>query len=362
MKELSEVRTEINDIDRQMAQLFEERMRLVGQVYEYKKQYGLPVVDKEREKAVIKQSSAYVADPVIREYYINVLESIISGAVSYQKRMQNSTRVAYSGTEGAFAHIAAHRCFGSANLVPYGNFEQAYNAVVEGKCDSAVLPIENSYAGEVGQVIDLIYSGTLYINGVIDVAISHNLLGLKGAKAEDITEVVSHPQALGQCAEYISGKGYSQKTYVNTALAAKYVKELGDKHVACIASAETAEIFGLDIIDHDINTSRSNTTRFGVFSRAEHYTDGDSDCRAIMIFTVNNISGALAKCINVIGAYGFNMINLRSRPIKDALWQYYFFVEIEGNIRSKEGDEMLSALASVCQSVRVVGNYRSITA
>lgn len=362
MKELSEIRKEINDIDLHMAQLFEKRMHAVEQVYEYKKQFSLPIVDKERENAVVARGSTYISDPVIREYYVNVLENIIATSVSYQQRMQNNMKVAYSGTEGAFAHIAANRCFGSANLMPYANFEQAYNSVVNGECDSAVLPIENSYAGEVGQVIDLIFSGSLYINGVVDVAITHNLLGIKGAKADDITEVVSHPQALGQCAEYISAKGYSQKTYVNTALAAKYVSELGDKHVACIASAETADIFGLEMLDHDINTSRSNTTRFGIFSRAEHCTEGSTDSRAIMIFTVSNVSGALAKCINVIGAYGFNMINLRSRPTKDKLWQYYFFVEIEGNLKSPEGNEMLSALSAVCQSVRVVGNYRSINA
>lgn len=154
-------------------------------------------------------------------------------------------KIAYSGVEGAFANIAASRIFPDGHLVSFGDFEEAYNAVVDGECDCCVLPIENSFAGEVGQVMDLMFQGSLYINGVYGLPVVQNLLALPGTKMSDIKEVVSHPQALSQCAAYITKHGYSMRQSSNTARAAKEVVERGDPHVAAIASAETAELYGL---------------------------------------------------------------------------------------------------------------------
>ena len=357
MDKLEKARKRINEIDKEMATLFAERMEAVKDVSDYKAERGLPILDSSREAQVIKNNASNVSDPVLREYYVNFLQKVMDISKAYQSRLQKGLVVAYSGVEGAFAHIAAHKHFPDAKLVSYESFKEAYNAVVSGECDTAVLPLENSYAGEVGQVMDLIFSGPLYVNSVLEIAITHNLLGTPDAKIEDITDVYSHPQALAQCAKYIKEHNFNQNSYTNTALAALYVKEQNDPHLAAIASRETAELYGLRVLDHDINSSRSNTTRFGIFSRVESTAQNESKERFIIVFTVKNEAGALAEIVNIIGKYGYNMINLRSRPMKELLWQYYFFVEAEGNINSKEGKEMLERLSHSCDKLKLVGSY-----
>lgn len=162
-------------------------------------------------------------------------------------------RIAFSGVEGAFASIATGKIFPDGIRVPFSDFKDAYNAVSRGDCDSAVLPIENSYAGEVGQVMDMIFSGPLYVNGVYDLPLNQNLIGLPQAGIDDIKVVVSHPQALAQCASYIKDHGFEQQSYTNTALAAQYVKQQNDKRIAAIASDETARLYGLKVLESKIN-------------------------------------------------------------------------------------------------------------
>ena len=356
MDKLENARKKINSIDERMAQLFCERMEAVRVVSEYKSERGLPIFDKDREAEVLKRNEVFVSDPTLREYYVNFLQKIMDVSKSYQSRLQEGLTVAYSGVEGAFAHIAAGKQFPSARLVSYESFKEAYDSVVNGECDVAVLPLENSYAGEVGQVMDLIFSGPLYINSVTELAVTHNLLGTPDANIEDITHVYSHPQALAQCAKYIKEHNFEQTSYTNTALSALYVKEQNDPHLAAIASRETAELYGLRVLDHDINASRSNTTRFGIFSRAQNSAN-DKNERFILVFTVKNEAGALAEIVHIIGKYGYNMSNLRSRPMKELLWQYYFFVEGEGNINTEKGEAMLKELADSCDKLKVVGSY-----
>jgi chorismate mutase/prephenate dehydratase len=267
-------------------------------------------------------------------------------------------RVAYSGTVGAFSHIMASRLFPSSKKIAYPTFEAAYASVVSGECDCAVLPTENSYNGEVGQVTDLMFSGSLYVNGMLELAVDQDLLGLPEAKPEDIKKVLSHPQALGQCNEYIRKRGFEIEEYSNTALAAKRVKELSDKSIGAIASGEAAEIFGLKVLDKNINETRSNTTRFAVFSRVPNKTASTgSGVHSVLLFTVRNEAGALAKAIEVIGRHGFNMRALRSRPMKELLWQYYFYVEAEGNAHTENGRAMLTELLEYCDKLKVVGSF-----
>ncbi len=158
-------------------------------------------------------------------------------------------KIAYSGIEGAFAHIAAKRIFPADELISYGDFRSAYEAVEKGECDYAVLPIENSYAGEVGQVTDLMFQGGLFVNGVYTLNVMQNLLGVKGASVESVRKVVSHPQALEQSADFIATHGLITEPAVNTARAAKMVSELRDIRVAAIASEETAALYGLEVLE-----------------------------------------------------------------------------------------------------------------
>ena len=334
--DLQESREVIRQVDEEMAKLFVKRMEAVRSVAAYKKERGLPIEDKEQEARVIKGRSALVEDPELRSFYVNFLQDTMDVSKRWQHYLMEGLRVAYSGVEGAFAHIAAGRIFPDGELESYPSFESAYEAVEKGECDVAVLPIENSFAGEVGQVLDLMFSGDLYVNGVYDLSINQNLLGMV--------------------------------SMANTALAAQKVAQDGDCSAAAIASEETADLYGLQILDHDINESKvnttrfavfsRNTTRFAVFSRVETKMAIRKDAGAfLLLFTVKDEAGGLAKAVNVISAYNFNMRVLRSRPMKDLPWHYYFYAEVEGDDSSENGKRMISALRGTCPGLKVVGRY-----
>ncbi len=358
---LEKARKIINSVDAEMAELFVKRMQAAEMIADYKKERGLSVLDQKREEEVIAKNSLMIEDETLREFYINFLKDTMAVSRSYQSRLISGMKVAYSGTEGAFAHIASGNLFPSAEKIAFSDFAAAYKATERGECDVCVLPVENSYNGEVGQVTDLMFSGSLYVNGMLDLPVTQDLLGLPGALPSQIKKVVSHPQALGQCAKYIKKNGYLTSDYNNTALAARYVKELGDASVAAIASREAADIFGLEVLDHDINESKSNTTRFAVFSRvANKHPAKDSGTHSILLFTVRNEAGALARAIDVIGNHGFNMRTLRSRPMKELLWQYYFYVECEGEIQTERGRLMMEELSEYCDRLKFAGTYYKV--
>ncbi len=358
MNKLDVAREKINDIDKKMSELFCERMKAAEMVAEYKKENGLPIFDPARENAIIDNNSKNLACPEYAQYYINFQRDVMKISRKYQEKLLDGMKIAYSGVEGAFAHIAAGKIFSSGKRIAFSNFKEAYQAVINGECDCVVLPIENSSAGEVGNVIDLIFAGNLYVNGVYELSVSQNLIGVPDAEINDIKKVVSHIQALEQCDSYIKSHGFEVSMCENTALAAQKVAELKDKSVAAIASIETADLYGLKVLDANINESHINTTRFAVLSLSEHLkTVNKPDNHSILMFTVRNEAGFLAKAIEVIGKHGFNMRNLRSRSMKELLWQYYFYVEVEGNLHTKEGDTMLAELAEYCDKLKVVGTY-----
>ncbi|MBO5374188.1 MAG: chorismate mutase [Clostridia bacterium] len=362
MNKLEQAREIINKVDAEMAVLFEKRMKAAEMVAEYKRENGLSILDTSREAEIIKKNSEYIEDKAIREYYVEFLKDTMSISRAYQSRLNEGVRVAYNGVPGAYAYIASKKLFPEGKPVSYNDFTSAYEAVEKGECDVAVLPIENSYAGDVGTVMDLIFSGSLYVNQVIDLPIIHNLMAPSGATLQSIKKVVSHPQALSQCADFIKKHGYESEAFSNTAVSAQYVKEQNDITIGAIASDETASIFGLEILESNINTSRSNTTRFAVFSRSQNnMSDSKSKMNDhfILTFTVKNEAGALAKTLDIIGAHGFNMRNLRSRPMKELLWSYYFYIEADGNINTRDGKEMLRILGATCDKLKLAGTYKT---
>ena len=362
MNELEIARSIINETDSEMAKLFEKRMKAAELVAKYKKEHGLSILDTSRENEIVKKNSAFIEDETIKEYYVEFLKNNMALSRAYQARLNIGMRIAYSGVEGAYAHIAAKKMYPEAVYVPYKDFDSAYKAVEAGECDACVLPIENSYAGDVTTVMDLMFSGTLYVTQALELEIDHCLIGCPGATKDDIKTVVSHPQALSQCVDYINQNEYNQISYQNTALAAKYVKETDDKTVGAIASKETAEIFGLNVLESKINTSRTNTTRFLSFSRSLNVSSDEKrkmNEHFILVFTVRNEAGALAKTIDIIGAHRYNMRSLRSRPMKELLWSYYFFIEADGNINTQNGKDMLRELSATCDRLKLVGTYRT---
>ena len=183
--DLAWARREIGEIDAQMAQLFVSRMRAAEVVAEYKKTHGMPVLDVLQEEKVLRRNLEFVSDLRLRGYYTSFLQEILRLSKQYQYRLMEGLRVSYNGVEGAFAHIAAGRIFPNAALTAYGSFDDAYNAVVCGECDAAVIPIENSFAGEVGRAMDLMFNGELFVTGVDTLPIVQNLLGVPGGTVID---------------------------------------------------------------------------------------------------------------------------------------------------------------------------------
>ena len=268
-------------------------------------------------------------------------------------------RIAYSGIEGAFAHIVAKRLFPDEMYISCANFRDTYEAVSSGNCDMAVLPIENSYSGEVNDVMDLLFEGNLYINAIYSLSVVQNLLGVRGSRIGDIKKVISQPKALEQCDKYIREKGYEIIQSGNTAVAARSVSQMQDMSVAAIASIETAAIYGLKVLDEKINERDDNTTRFVVVSAKSGSVYQEENRSFVTVFTVDDRSGALLEPLQVIAKYDFNMKVLHSRPLKDRQWQYYFYVEIEGDIDSERGQTMKAELEKTCSHVRILGPHYS---
>lgn len=354
--DIAEARKNIDRIDREMAELFAERMQAAAVVAAYKEEHGLPVEDKAREAEMIARNTERLP-PAYRPYYRNFLVGTITESKRYQRLLVSGLRVAYSGVEGAFAHVATMRIFGEpSEKVACPDFATAYRSVESGACHCAVLPIENSYAGDVGQVMDLAWRGSLTISGIYDLPLSQCLLAKPGVTLAEVREVVSHPQALAQCQPYLRRQGWIQTTAVNTAVAARTVAAGERREVAVIAARETAELYGLQVLENDINEQKSNTTRFAVFSPAACEIK-PSDNHFVLLFSCKNQPGALGDAISVISRHDYNLKCLKSHPTGVENWAYYFYAEGEGNLGTEAGQTMRRELERVCNSVRVLGSF-----
>lgn len=354
--DIAEARKNIDRIDREMAELFAERMQAAAVVAAYKEEHGLPVEDKAREAEMIARNTERLP-PAYRPYYRNFLVGTITESKRYQRLLVSGLRVAYSGVEGAFAHVATMRIFGEpGEKVACPDFATAYRSVESGACHCAVLPIENSYAGDVGQVMDLAWRGSLTISGIYDLPLSQCLLAKPGVTLAEVREVVSHPQALAQCQPYLRRQGWIQTTAVNTAVAARTVAAGERREVAVIAARETADLYGLQVLENDINEQKSNTTRFAVFSTAACEIK-PSDNHFVLLFSCKNQPGALGDAISVISRHDYNLKCLKSHPTGVENWAYYFYAEGEGNLGTEVGQTMRRELERVCNSVRVLGSF-----
>lgn len=267
-------------------------------------------------------------------------------------QIEEKSKVAYCGTQGSFSEQATRKLFPGGTLIPCPSFRDAYALAAKGEADYALLPLENSYAGEVSATMDLLYHGDLAVSDLYEMKVVQNLVGIKGATLADVKTVISHPQALAQCAEYIAEKHFAEINAENTAFAAKTVAERGSREFAAIASKDCAELYGLTVLAEDIAESRENTTRFALLSpKAPEKRAGE---RLILLFAVRDRSGALLDALKVIAKYGFNMKSLHSRPMKEKAWQYYFYVEAEGE---GEEDALLRDLASSCTDAKIAGRF-----
>lgn len=353
MSKLDDARKNINIIDKQMAELFEERMKQVEDVVSYKQENDLPVLDVSREKALLGNNLANIKEEKYKEYYRNFLKDVMELSKTYQRRMINEDKVGYQGVEGAFSFIATNTLFPDAKKYNYINFEDVFKAVYDGEIKYGVIPFENSYTGEVGEVTDLLHNYDVYIHDIYYQEITQNLLGIKGSTIRDVKTVYSHPQALAQCAKFFKGRDIKLIEYKNTAMAADYVAECNDKSKAAIASLETASIYDLEVLQPGIQTSNDNMTRFIVIGK-ELKDDGD---HFQMQFTTENKAGALATAMDIISKYGFNMESIQSRAIPNRSWEYYFSIEVDGCLKDTKTTEMLKKLQERCTEVRILGSY-----
>ena len=354
MDELEQARREIDAVDAQLAALFERRMRAVVQVARYKQAHGLPIHDPAREEQVLQKAAACIEEPALRPYYLDHVRNRMALARQYEALLLGQNRVAYQGVEGAFAHIALRELFPHAEAVGCPTWDEVFARVSAGDAAYGVVPFENSHAGDVSAVLDLCYNHPeLWVVQVYDLPVRQNLLVLPGVTLSEVRHVYSHQQAISQSETFLKQLRLPCTAMDNTAMAAKFVAEGGDRSRAAIASRETAALYGLEVLVPDINTDGDNTTRFIVLSR-EKPTRGN---RFSLLFTVDNKPGKLAAVIQKIGASGFNMESIKSRPMPHMPFEYYFYAELVGDPARAESEALLRELDRTCRTVRMLGVY-----
>ncbi|MGL6175259.1 MAG: prephenate dehydratase [Cellulosilyticaceae bacterium] len=272
--------------------------------------------------------------------------------------MTKSYNVGFQGVPGSFSEAATLGFFKGIDYTYrcYTTFEQVLQAVSQGEVAYGVLPIENSFTGEVLEVYDLLNAYNLHVIGEQVVKVEHSLLGIKGASIDTVTQVYSHPQALSQCNQFLSEhEAFKSVPYHNTAMATQYVAQAKDAHKAAIGSKRAAHLYGLDILEEDIANTKDNYTRFIVIGK---YIQIDEKCDKVsIVFTTKHESGALYSVLSHFAYNGVNLLKIHSRPRRNKSWHYIFFVDLEGNL---EDANMLIALGKVnkeCEYFRILGNY-----
>ena len=267
-------------------------------------------------------------------------------------------KIVYQGVEGAYSHIVTQTLFPDADTENVNTFEDAINSVLNGEASYCVVPIENSSAGIVTDIFDLLLKKDVVIVAEYDLHISHCLLGIKGAKFSDIKRVYSHPQALMQCASYLKEHPeWSQISLLNTAVSAKKVKNEGNIEQAAIASELSAKLYGLDILDMGINRNSNNTTRFVVLSKEKIFSKGSN--KLSLILELPHEKGMLYNILGIFVLNGLNLLKIESRPIPEKTFEYRFFIDIEANLNLENVSNVLETLKNKVPFLKILGNYCS---
>ncbi len=353
MGELEDARREIDEIDREMAELFEARMRAVQAVALYKAQTGTAITDTGREAEVLRRAGGYLQDAALGQYYDDFLRQVMRLSREYQAQILGRGSVAYQGAEGGFGYLAAGKLFPHAQKLAKATFADVFDAVEAGEAAFGVVPFENSATGDVSGVLDLCYAHSCHVTAMFDLPVKQNLLGLAGAALGDIKTVYSHEQALEQSKRFLSALRVRLVPSENTAVAAKYVAEAGDKTLAAVGSEEAGAMYGLVPLAEDISNTAGNATRFIVISKYPALS-GD---RFSLLVTVENGVGRLAKIIGIIAQEGFDMENIKSRPLPQRPWEYYFYMELVGEAHGEAAQKLLAKMEKASLSVRLLGVY-----
>lgn len=369
---LSDLRRAVDDIDKVLLNALGERARLMRDITAAKAESEQPLRDEAREAALLSHRAAYGErlglDPaLVRRIYREILDDAVRRQRDWLKDTPGAAEapplaVAFQGTEGAYGHEAAVRHFGVERRVvtykPFRSFRETLEAVQRGDAHRAVLPIENSTAGSVHEVYDLLFQLNLSIVGEEVIEVRHCLLGRPGATLENVARVVSHPQALAQCSEFLAERpGIENIPAANTALAARRVAEEGDLTTAAIASAEAGDRYGLVVLARDIANQAVNLTRFVVVASAPIDCDPKVDAKVALVFGTRHERGALVRCLNVLADEGVSLTKLESRPRPGVAWEYVFYVDVEGHIAEPRIQAALTRLTGATQFVRLLGCF-----
>lgn len=373
--DLAELRIKLDEIDARIVDLYEQRMEICKGVAQYKIETGKKVYDGVREKEKLEKVKALTHNDFNSQGVEELFEQIMSMSRKLQYRMlaesgnqgklpfigldeldTQKARVVFQGSEGAYSQAAMMQFFGKeVNSFHVDTFRDAMSAIDEGSADFAVLPIENSTAGIVNEIYDLLVEFENYIVAEQIIKIEHCLMAVPGACREDIKTVYSHPQSLMQCARYLHKYDWQQVSMKNNAFAAQKVIQDGDKTQAAIAGAHAAEAYGLEILEKGINQSDTNSTRFIIVTNQKVFK---KDAGKISIcFEIPHKSGSLYHILSHFIYNNLNMTKIESRPIEDRNWEYRFFVDFEGNLADSAVKNALRGLREETRNMKILGNY-----
>lgn len=373
--DLLELRNQIDVIDSQIVELFEKRMDICKGVAQYKIENGKKVFDRQREQEKLAKVKALTHNDFNSHGVEELFEQIMSMSrkLQYQLLAENGSqgklpfigvdeldtkraRVVFQGADGAYSQMAMNSFFGNqVTSFHVDTFREAMGAIEEGAADFAVLPIENSTAGVVSEIYDLLSEYENYIVGEQIIKIEHCLLGIPGSRIEDIKTVYSHPQSLMQSSQYLEEHNWQLISMQNNAFAAKKVADEKDGSQAAVASAYAAQVYGLEILKKGINQLEDNSTRFIIVTNQRIFR---KDANKISIcFEIPHMSGSLYHMLSHFIYNNLNMTKIESRPMPDRNWEYRFFIDFDGNLADGAVKNALRGLREEARNLRILGNY-----
>ncbi len=380
MEDLSDLRERIDAIDDQILSLFRERMAVTGEIAAYKSAHGLPVLDRMRERQKLADVVEKVPDD-LRDYAIvlfnllfevaraneaslspmrgELVERIRASIADTPDLFPQEAFVACQGVEGAYSQMAADRFFKHPTIAYFSTFEGVFKAVEQGFCSYGVLPLENSTAGTVNQVYDLMASYDFHICRTVRLKVDHNLLAKHGATLEGIRHIYSHQQAIEQCADFLASlSDVTVHIVENTAVAAKMVAESDDPTLAALGSRSCATLYDLSIVRRGVQDMGNNYTRFACISKNLEIYPG-ADRTSLQVVTADE-PGALYKVLARFYSFDINLSKLESRPLPDRDFDYSFYFDMDCPVSAPEFWRLLSSLGDVCEEFRYLGSYSEV--
>ncbi len=373
MRDLSEIRVEIDAIDNELIDLFRRRMDCAKEVGYYKKANNIPVLNQKREEEILAevQEKGGEYGSAARLLFANMMElsralqhNIVCSGQELRERITGAKEqietenitVAYQGIKGANSFEAMCALYPNAAQLSCKTFEDVFDAVDDGKADFGILPVENSTAGSVSSVYDLILKHRFYIVGALDMRIEHCLAGLRQSSFEDIEIVWSHPQALSQCEGYIGKHNLAPVPKANTAVAARDVSLEKRLNVAAICSRAAAKEYGLQILDEGLQDNPYNTTRFIVISKQLYISPGAN--KISLCFSLPHVKGSLYNLLCRFNSLGLNLTKIESRPAKGKDFEYLFYLDFTGSVHSENVTDLLCQLSEEMPEFSFLGNYQ----